>query len=223
MKQQEPEPRKLFDKLPTKTSSKSPSKKSPSHKSSMQKSSESERPSTHKSNGTKISKADTSPSQKSLPSATPTAKTVQHKTVNSPAGPKTPGAKKVDVKSKLEPQKSPTKKKTISYLDKVDELIVITENNYFDLEIEQLVIRKMQDKINFFNDSINSFGESNSNLEMKIRYLTYKKEKLKEENIKLKNRIKLIMDLAQTEDNVQFSGALKCLKTSKGIVEFDDN
>lgn len=129
--------------------------------------------------------------------------------------------KKTSIKSKLEPPKSPTRRRVISYLDQVDELIVSTDTNYFDMEVEELVIKKMQDKIALLNDAISSFAQDSKDLHSKITALADKNKDLREENGKLKERVKRIVSMAETE-KTQFSGVLRCLKANPGVVAFDD-
>jgi len=133
------------------------------------------------------------------------------------------GDKKVNTKSRLEPPKTQTKRKVISYLDQVDELIISTNENYFDLEVEDLVIKKMQDKINKLNEIISSFTEDNKESNSTILNLATKNKELKEENGVLKDRIKRIMNTIEMQESVKFSGILKCLKANPGAIAFDDN
>eukprot|EP00826_Nyctotherus_ovalis_P014424 TRINITY_DN1401_c0_g4_i1.p1 TRINITY_DN1401_c0_g4~~TRINITY_DN1401_c0_g4_i1.p1 ORF type:complete len:232 (-),score=65.48 TRINITY_DN1401_c0_g4_i1:88-783(-) len=178
----------------------------------------------------KVDGGDKSPLRRVQNAASPTSKAGKVPGSNFPVKKPTAGEsptsktgieKKTSIKSKLEAPKSPTKRRVISYLDQVDELIVSTDANYFDIEIEELVIKKMQDKISLLNDTISSFTEDSKDLHSKIITLADKNKDLRQENGKLKERVKRIMSMAETQ-GAQFSGVLRCLKPNPGVIAFDD-
>ena len=143
--------------------------------------------------------------------------------ITTPKSSNTPSSshKKVDIKAKLQVQ-APTKKKALSYLDKVDELITSTDGVYFDVEIGDLVIKKMEDKVNSLNRIIHEFGESNKDLNNQIQNLIERKKILRNENAKLKKRVNLIIDTIANQANIQFSGLLNCIKSHPGTIEFPE-
>jgi len=85
------------------------------------------------------------------------------------------------------------KKKTLNYLEIMDQVFENNKGNYFDTDPETLLIKEMEQRLNNLQNTIDSFDKDKSKLQYKIDELDYKKRTLVDENERLINQMKNII------------------------------
>jgi len=118
--------------------------------------------------------------------------------------------------------KEPKKRKILDYLTEVEELVTETEGNYFGLDIENLIIKNMQAKLNSLVGIITSFKIQSKELINKTMRLKEKNDELKDKNHKLRERMQRLMNEANNSNMTIFSPTMKFVKSHPGCIGFNE-
>ena len=112
-------------------------------------------------------------------------------------------------RKRFETKKSMDNKNSWDYFEKPDAMVHPADGTFFNMAMETLVIKKMEEKLAILTEVTASFGHDKRQLTDKIDELSEKKEKLAKDNEKLKNRIKYILGAVDDVDGVSFTMMLK--------------
>ena len=121
------------------------------------------------------------------------------------------------VNKKLEQMRSEKgNKKKLSYLDKIDQLVLPSKGNYFEMDVEELVIKKMMQTLEELNTIIEPFETETRDLNSQLMKLKKKNEELRRRNELLKKRMNSFMSLHEGKNIISITKTLKFLKPSNG-------
>eukprot|EP00826_Nyctotherus_ovalis_P061386 TRINITY_DN8731_c0_g1_i3.p1 TRINITY_DN8731_c0_g1~~TRINITY_DN8731_c0_g1_i3.p1 ORF type:complete len:322 (-),score=42.79 TRINITY_DN8731_c0_g1_i3:96-1061(-) len=115
----------------------------------------------------------------------------------------------------------PKKKKILDYLTAVEEPLEEPKGNYFEYDMEELVIKNMQSKLNSLVEAVSSFKTENQELIDRIFSLSEKNSELKNQNNKLKERVEQLIKEAKSSSTEVLSPTFKFIKPHPGCVVFN--